>query len=78
MDDNEVMIDVLKKENELIIKNYKMKYEGLLKEIENLKIELKQQIEEKNNIQKQLDSILYSRSYKITRKIIGLIKKEDK
>lgn len=72
MDNNEILLKTLEKENKLIIE----KYDRLEKECNhfeeqyNQEKQLKEEIlKEKNMIQEQLDSILYSRSYKAIKKI---------
>lgn len=110
MDNNEILLKTLEKENKLIIENYKKKYiesgimsiqeheetiqkyeeekKKIIEEYEQEKQEKQQLIEEyeqekmKNQrleediktLRTQLDSILYSRSYKVTqtiKKVIG-------
>jgi hypothetical protein len=74
MDNNEILIKTLEKENSLLkenIKSFNKKFEESKKLIEannNL-------IEENKQLREQLDSILYSRSYKFAQKIKKIIKK---
>lgn len=65
MDNNEILLKTLQKENNLIVQNYNQ-----LKEKYNQEKKYNTEIlEEKNRIKEQLDSILYSRSYKAIMKI---------
>lgn len=65
MDNNEILLKTLQKENNLIVQNYNQ-----LKEKYNQEKQSNTEIlEEKNMIKEQLDSILYSRSYKAIMKI---------
>lgn len=65
MDNNEILLKTLQKENNLIVQNYNQ-----LKEKYNQEKQYNTEIlEEKNMIKEQLDSILYSRSYKAIMKI---------
>ena len=65
MSNDEILLKALQKENQLIIEKYKKIEEKFNEEKEiNKKI-----LEEKNAIREQLDSILYSRTYKIMSKI---------
>ena len=74
MEDEEIIKMTLQKEKELLISN-------LQKEKEKNK-EYKQEIEILNlvnqNLQEQLDRILYSRTYKFAKKLSSILKKKDK
>lgn len=86
MDNSEILIKTLQKENELI-KEYcdRLKAEQEQKEIEHkMQLDEKEQqrqreVEsirnEEKEIQKKLDSILYSRSYKAMQKIKKIIRR---
>ncbi len=81
MDNNEILLKTLEKENKFLIDNYKQKYSKSEENIKQLEEKcgqekiLNQHLMEENNIlRRQLDSILYSRSYKIIqtiKKILG-------
>ena len=74
MNNQEILIRTLEKENKLISENWNRKYLELEEKYKQEK-NIKEQIEkEKNEIREQLDSILYSRSYKMIqsfKKILG-------
>lgn len=72
MDNNEILLKTLEKENKLISENY----DKLMEELKKSRQETLEQKEITNNViaerdelQKQLDSIIYSRSYKAMQKI---------
>ena len=72
MDNNEILLKTLEKENKLISENY----DKLMEELKKSRQETLEQKEITNNViaerdelQKQLDSIIYSRSYKAIQKI---------
>lgn len=71
MDNSEIIIKTLEKENELLKENMKAIRNTKRKEIE----ENKMLMEENKQLRQKLDSILYSRSYKIAQKIKKIIKK---
>ena len=82
MNNDEILLKTLQKENELIAINCKKKIEEIKKESSEVLIELEKQKEINNNLEKELketrdklDSILYSRSYRITNKIVRIFKK---
>lgn len=71
MDNNEILMRTLEKENNLLkenIKEYNNKTKKYLEENKKL-------IEENKQLREQLDSILYSRSYKFAQKIKKIIRK---
>ena len=72
MDNNEILLKTLEKENKLISENYD-KLMGKLKKSQQETLEQKEitnkVIAERDELQKQLDSIIYSRSYKAMQKI---------
>ena len=74
MEDEEIIKMTLQKEKELLISN-------LQKEKEKNK-EYKQEIDKLNlvnqNLQEQLDRIIYSRTYKFSKKLSSILKKKDK
>lgn len=74
MNNQEILIRTLEKENKLMSENWNRKYLELEEKYKQEK-NIKEQIEkEKNEIREQLDSILYSRSYKMIqsfKKILG-------
>lgn len=74
MEDEEIIKKTLQKEKELLISN-------LQKEKEKNK-EYKQEIDKLNlvnqNLQEQLDRIIYSRTYKFSKKLSSILKKKDK
>ena len=72
MDNNEILLKALEKENKLISNNY----DKLMEELKKSRQETLEQKEitskivaERDELQKQLDSIIYSRSYKAMQKI---------
>lgn len=72
MDNNEILLKTLEKENKLISENY----DKLMEELKKSRQETLEQkeitnnvISERDELQKQLDSIIYSRSYKAMQKI---------
>lgn len=72
MDNNEILLKTLEKENKLISENY----DKLMEELKKSRQETLEQKEitskivaERDELQKQLDSIIYSRSYKAMQKI---------
>lgn len=72
MDNNEILLKTLEKENKLISENY----DKLMEELKKLQQETLTQkeitnnvISERDELQKKLDSIIYSRSYKAMQKI---------
>lgn len=83
MDNNEILLKTLQKENELLLKKIEKDKEVYSKQVEeikntsqkysdmyNMEIEKNKWLsEEKTRLENQLNSILYSRSYKITQKI---------
>jgi predicted nucleotide-binding protein (sugar kinase/HSP70/actin superfamily) len=72
MDNNEILLKTLQKENDLIVENYNKleeKYNQEKQTNEQLLEEKNKILEERNKIKEQLDSILYSRSYKTIEKI---------
>lgn len=72
MDNNQILYKTLEKEKKLIINNYHQleeKYSQLEEEYIKEKKLNEDILKEKNSIQEQLDSILYSRSYKAIQKI---------
>ena len=68
----------LKIENEVVMQNMEKK-NSIIKELEqeniNLKNENNRLKQEYEKIQKEYNKIIYSRSYKLTQKIVKLIKK---
>ena len=72
MDNNEILLKTLKKENKLISENYD-KLMGELKKSQQETLTQKEitnnVISERDELQKKLDSIIYSRSYKAMQKI---------
>lgn len=68
----------LKIENEVLMQNMEKK-NSIIKELEQENINLKNEnsrLKQKyENIQKEYNKIIYSRSYKLTQKIVKLIKK---
>lgn len=72
MDNNEILLKTIEKENKLLIQKYN-RLKNEYKQFEEKYNELKEQNEkilcEKNSIKEQLDSILNSRSYKAMKKI---------
>lgn len=72
MDNNQILYKTLEKEKKIIINNYhklEEKYSQLEEEYIKEKKLNENILKEKNIIQEQLDSILYSRSYKAIKKI---------
>lgn len=83
MDNNEILLKTVQKENALILENYnklkfddEKKYDCLQEEFNKLQANYNSEKEinsslraERDTIKQQLDSILYSRSYKIMQKI---------
>lgn len=72
MDNNQILYKTLEKEKKIIISNYHQleeKYSQLEEEYIKEKKLNENILKEKNRIQEQLDSILYSRSYKAIKKI---------
>ena len=79
MDNNEILLKTLEKENKLIIQkyakleeecnNFEEKYNQLEERYNTEKQQKEEIIKERDAIQEQLDSILYSRSYKAIKKI---------
>ncbi len=72
MDNNEILLKTLEKENKLISENC----DKLMEELKKSRQETLEQkkitdnvIAERDKLQKQLDSIIYSRSYKAMQKI---------
>lgn len=72
MDNNEILLKTLEKENKLISENY----DKLMEELKKSQQETLTQkeitnnvISERDELQKKLDSIIYSRSYKAMQKI---------
>lgn len=72
MDNNEILLKTLEKENKLISENC----DKLMEELKKSRQETLEQkeianriISERDELQKQLDSIVYSRSYKAMQKI---------
>lgn len=72
MDNNEILLKTLEKENKLISENC----DKLMEELKKSQQETLEQkeitnkiIAERDELQKQLDSIIYSRSYKAMQKI---------
>ena len=72
MDNNEILLKTLEKENKLISENY----DKLMVELKKSQQETITQkeitnnvISERDELQKKLDSIIYSRSYKAMQKI---------
>ncbi len=72
MDNNEILLKTLEKENKLISENYD-KLMGELKKSQQETLTQKEitnnVISERDELQKKLDSIIYSRSYKAMQKI---------
>ncbi len=72
MNNNEILLETLTKENEIIKQNCQ-KLLAELKNKENETLEYKKKYEHLNievqRIQKELDSIIYSRSYKLIKKV---------
>lgn len=72
MDNNQILYKTLEKEKKLIMNNYHQleeKYSQLEEEYIKEKKLNEDILKEKNSIQEQLDSILYSKSYKAIQKI---------
>ena len=69
MNNQEILLKTLQKENELIIKNYTEKYNQLNEKYKQEKEKNERLLEENEKTRKQLDSILYSRSYKAMQKV---------
>lgn len=65
MDNNEILLKTIEKENKLILDNHSK----LEKKYAQIKEKNKELLEEKNRIEEQLNSILSSRSYKAIKKI---------
>lgn len=75
MEDQEIIIITLEKEKELLQRQLKKKEEELSKCSEYNKALINKTETEKKALRKELDSILYSRSYKFSQKIVKLLKK---
>ena len=82
MSNDEILLKTLQKENEIIVTNCKKKIEEINKTNSEALIELEKQKEINKNLENELketrdklNSILYSRSYRITNKIVKLFKK---
>ena len=72
MDNNQILYKTFEKEKKLIMNNYHQleeKYSQLEEEYIKEKKLNEDILKEKNSIQEQLDSILYSKSYKAIQKI---------
>lgn len=71
MDNNQIMIETLEKENKILKENIKK-----IQEKNKEKIEESARLAEENKaIREQLDSILHSRTYKFAEKLRKIIKK---
>lgn len=75
MDNNEILLKTLQKENELMKKNHKEKYCELEEKYKQSEQENRKLLAEKNAIKEQLDSILNSRSYKLIQKVKKILRR---
>ncbi len=84
MDNNEILLKTLQKENELIKQNCKKMKEEQQRKNQEFELKMKEEkeknlrekeqlLEEQKEIQQKLDSILYSRSYRAMEKIKKII-----
>lgn len=79
MDNNEILLKTTEKENKLLIQKYEKlkesfsdfdnKYNQLKEKYNKEKEEKAKIIKERDDLRQELDSILYSRSYKAIRKV---------
>ena len=78
MDNKDVLLRTLEKEKELLKENLakiKNKESGDKKKVENIQNENNALKQTNKELREQLDSILYSRSYKILQKVKKIIKR---
>ena len=77
MDDQEIIIRTLEKEKELLQKQLRKKIEEIDEYTNNSKMLIDKLKTENKELREKLDSILYSRSYKFSQKIVKLLKKKS-
>lgn len=78
MDNKDILLRTLEKEKELLKENLakiKNKESGDKKKVENIQNENNALKQTNKELREQLDSILYSRSYKILQKVKKIIKR---
>ncbi len=78
MDNKDILLRTLEKEKELLKENLakiKNKESGDKKKVENIQNENNALKQTNKELREQLDSILYSRSYKILQKVKRIIKR---
>ena len=78
MDNKDILLRTLEKEKELLRENLakiKNKESGDKKKVENIQNENNALKQTNKELREQLDSILYSRSYKILQKVKKIIKR---
>ncbi len=78
MDNKDILLRTLEKEKELLkenLANIKNKESGDKKKVENIQNENNALKQTNKELREQLDSILYSRSYKILQKVKKIIKR---
>ena len=65
----------LKIENNILKQKLKQEKEDSIKEINEVELERKRLELERNELQDKIDSIIYSRSYKLVQKITNILKR---
>ena len=75
MEDEEIIIKTLEKEKELLQQQMRKKNEEIAKYTGRNKTIIKGLEEENKELREKLNSILYSRSYRFSQKIVKLLKK---
>lgn len=75
MEDQEIIIKTLEKEKELLQKQLKKRDEEIAEYSNNSEALINKLKEENKELREKLDSILYSRSYRFSQKIVKLLKK---
>lgn len=75
MEDQEIIIKTLEKEKELLQNQLRKRNEEIAEYSSNNEALIKKLKQENKELREKLDSILYSRSYKFSQKIVKLIKR---
>lgn len=71
----EILNRELEIENNILKQKLKQEKEDNIKEINELELERKRLELERNELQDKIDSIIYSRSYKLVQKITNILKR---
>ena len=71
----EILNRELEIENNILKQKLKQEKEDSIKEINELELERKRLELERNELQDKIDSIIYSRSYKLVQKITNILKR---